>query len=132
MGIIDWHPSPGHIVYASVPYADVEGTKSRFAVVVSNAVFNATYPEVVVAFATRSANVRHPRSYDVCISDRHPEFTQTGLTESTTVRCGRLWTLNQRAIAHVAGIVPSDLLVDVEKLVRQCFQDETKKAGGHG
>jgi mRNA-degrading endonuclease toxin of MazEF toxin-antitoxin module len=121
MGKTDWHPSPGHIVFASVPYADVEGSKSRFAVVVSSAVFNSAYPEVVVAFATRSLNVRHHRPYDVCVSDRHPEFAQTGLAESTTVRCGRLWTLNQRAIAHVVGVMPSDLLIDVERLVRQCF-----------
>lgn len=116
-----WAPSPGHIVYARVPYSDIEGSKSRYAVVVSNRSFNQTYPEIVVAFATRSGNVRRPRSYDVLISGGHPAFRDTGLRESTTVRCGRLWTLDQRAVMNVAGVVPEDLLADIRKLVSQCF-----------
>lgn len=116
-----WSPSPGHVVYAQVPYSDSERSKSRFAVVVSNRDFNETYPEVIVAFATRSSNVHHPRSYDVLISERHQAFQATGLRESTTVRCGRLWTLDQRAIANVTGVVPDDVLRDIHELVRKCF-----------
>jgi len=106
-----------------VPFADSEGTKTRFPVVVSARRFNEAHPEIIVAFATRSANVRQPRDYDVEISDRHPRFPHTGLTESTTVRCGRLWTVSKQKISDCVGVVPDDLLVDIERLVWACFRE---------
>lgn len=118
-----WHPCPGHIVHVFVQYSDSEGGKCRFPVVVSSAEFNRQNPEVIVAFATSSTNVRHPRSYDVEVSERHPEFSMTGLTHGTTIRCGRLWTVNKTKILGVIGTVPSDLLCDVQRLVVMSFQE---------
>jgi len=118
-----WAPSPGHIVRAEVPFADSEGTKTRFPVVVSTRRFNEAHPEIIVAFATRSRNVRRPRDYDVEISDRHPQFSHTGLTESTTVRCGRLWTISKHKISDCIGVVPADLLIDIQRLVLACVCD---------
>src|SRR4030042_5114425 len=105
----EWHPCPGHVVRVYVQYSDSEGGKCRFPVVVSSARFNKQNPEVIVAFATSSANVRHPRSYDVEISDRHPEFSTTGLTPNTTIRCGRLWAVNKAKILAVIGALPAAL-----------------------
>jgi mRNA-degrading endonuclease toxin of MazEF toxin-antitoxin module len=119
----DWAPSPGHIIRAEVPFSDSEGTKTRFPVVVSSHHFNQTHPDIIVAFATKTANVRHPRDYDVEISNRHSRFTMTGLTESTTVRCGRLWTISKQKISDHVGVVPDDLLVDIEHLVSACFRE---------
>ena len=117
-----WSPSPGHIIYARIAYSDTEGAKSRFAVVVSADSFNQRYPEVIVAYATRSSNVKHSKGYDVELSDRHASFRNAGLPESTTVRCGRLWTLNKRAIQDVKGVVPDDLMADIARLVRDSFR----------
>jgi mRNA-degrading endonuclease toxin of MazEF toxin-antitoxin module len=116
-----WAPSPGHIVRAEVQYADSEQTKSRFPVVVSCNEFNLGHPELIVAFATRSGNIERPRDYDVEISSKHAAFKNTGLTESTTVRCGRLWTIDKRKVAGVIGVVPEDLLGDIQRLVVRCF-----------
>jgi mRNA-degrading endonuclease toxin of MazEF toxin-antitoxin module len=116
-----WAPSPGHIVRAAVQFSDSEQTKSRFPVVVSSDEFNQAYPELIVAFTTREKNVHHVRSYDVVISERHSSFRETGLRESTMVRCGRLWTLDKRKIEDVIGLLPSDILADVIRLVRECF-----------
>ncbi len=118
-----WSPSPGHIIRTHVQYTDSEATKSRFPIVVSSSEFNRQYPEVIVAFTTSSENIHHPRSYDVEISDRHPGFAQTGLTHSTTVRCGRLWTVDKRRISDVIGIVPANLLIDIQRLVLECLKD---------
>ncbi len=123
MATSGWTPSPGDIVFADVQYADSEQTKSRFAVVVSGHTFNETHPDVIVAFATSSSNIRHPRDYDVEISARHPSFSRTGLHHSTTVRCGRLWSLDQRRIIDARGVVSKDLLRDVLQLVRACFAE---------
>ena len=117
-----WVPSSGHIIRAHVPFADSEMTKARFPVVVSSEEFNQKYPEVIVAFTTSTINVRHPRNYDVEISDKRSDFTLTGLTHSTTVRCGRLWTIDKSKIAAVIGIIPDDLLIDILKLVKKCFE----------
>ena len=117
-----WAHSPGHVVYARIQYADVEGSKSRFAVVVSSHEFNTRYTELIVAFATRSRNIRHPLGYDVEIPDSHPRFNLTGLSESTTVRCGRLWTLDSHAIINNAGVVPDDVLADIQRLTLECFE----------
>ena len=118
-----WSPSPGHIIRANVQYSDSEGTKSRFPVVISSSQFNQQHPEVIVAFTTSTLNIRHPRSYDVEISDKHPDFGLTGLPHGTTVRCGRLWTIDKRRISDVIGIVPNDLLLDIQKLVLKCFTE---------
>lgn len=118
-----WSPSPGHIIRTHVQYSDSESTKSRFPIVVSSSEFNQKYPEVIVAFTTSSRNIHHLRSYDVEVSDKHPEFAQTGLTHSTTVRCGRLWTVDKRKISDVIGIVPAGLLTDIQQLVLRCFND---------
>jgi len=116
-----WTPSPGQIIRAEVPFSDAEQTRTRFPVVVSNYEFNQAHPEVIVAFATRSTNIKHPRDYDVEISSMHPNFGLTGLTESTTVRCGRLFTLSKGVVSDVRGQVPDDLYTDIEHLVRACF-----------
>lgn len=121
MAASDWAPSVGHIVRASVPYSDIEKTKTRYPVVVSSYDFNKKHQEVIVAFATRSGNIKQPQDYDVEISRSHKSFKETGLTQSTTVRCGRLWTINKKSIEDVIGIVPSDLLVDIENLVLANF-----------
>lgn len=121
-----WVPSPGHIIRTHVLFANSEKTKERFPVVVSSSEFNRKYPEVIVAFTTSSINVHHPRSYDVEISDKHPDFRLTGLTHSTTVRCGRLWTIDKRSIFDVIGIVPDGLLTDIKRLVLECFTEQTK------
>jgi mRNA-degrading endonuclease toxin of MazEF toxin-antitoxin module len=126
MPLEGWNPNPGYIIRADVQYSDSEGAKSRFPVIVSNLEFNQANPEVIVAFTTSSDNVKHPRSYDVEISEKHPNFTQTGLDHSTTIRCGRLWTIDKKHISDVIGIVPEDLLIDVQHLVLECF-DRTPK-----
>jgi len=122
----DWSPSPGYIIRAEVQYSDKEGNKSRFPVVVSSSDFNRQHTEVIVAFTTSSRNIRRPQSYDVEISDRHTGFSQTGLAHSTTVRCGRLWTIDKRKISDVIGTVPDNLLLDIQKLVFRCFTVPTK------
>jgi mRNA-degrading endonuclease toxin of MazEF toxin-antitoxin module len=123
MALQQWNLCPGHIVNAIVQYSDSEGSKSRFPVIVSSSEFNKKYPEVIVAFTTSSKNVHNPKNYDVEISDKHPQFVQTGLTHSTTVRCGRLWTIDKRKISDVVGSVPDDLLTDINKLVQECFNE---------
>jgi hypothetical protein len=112
---------PGSIIRAGIPYSDCEKIKTRFPVIVSSEKFNNIHPEVVVAFSTSSKNIHHPQDYDVEISDRHPQFSYTGLTNNTTVRCGRLWTINKDQIYEIIGIVPDDLLIDIVKLTRQVF-----------
>jgi mRNA-degrading endonuclease toxin of MazEF toxin-antitoxin module len=126
MQVQGWNPTPGYIIRAEVQYSDSEGTKSRFPVVVSSAEFNKANPEVIVAFTTSSANVKQPRPYDVEISDKHPDFPNTGLPHSTTVRCGRFWTINKDKISDVIGVVPADLLRDVQRLVLECFDRPPK------
>jgi mRNA-degrading endonuclease toxin of MazEF toxin-antitoxin module len=128
MPLQGWEPSPGYIIRAEVQYSDSEGVKSRFPVIVSSLEFNKANPEVIVAFTTSSANIRQPRPYDVEILDNHTDFAQTGLSHSTTVRCGRLWTINKNQISDVIGVVPADLLRDVQHLVLKCFDRPTKSS----
>ena len=122
MMVDKWVASPGHIIRAEVQYADLETTKSRFPVVVSSCQYNRRHPELIVAFTTRTSNIRRPQDYDVEISDKHSSFRDTGLTESTTVRCGRLWTIDRRSVSDFIGVVPEDILRDAQRLVLECFE----------
>lgn len=119
-----WNLSPGHIIRAEVPHTDSGASDTRFPVVVSSSDYNQKYPYVIVAFTTSSTNIKHPFAFDVEISERHPDFGLTGLPrrgESTTVRCGRLHTIDKKKIYDVLGAVPDDLLLDIQRLVLECF-----------
>ena len=116
-----WNLLPGHVVFATIPFSDVEGNKDRFGIVVSTGEFNKTHPEIIVAFCTRTSNIKHPRDYDVEISEQHENFLLTNLPEDTTVRCGRLWTVDKNKIKDCSGCVPDDLLIDIQHLVARCF-----------
>lgn len=121
-----WVPSPGHIIRGDVPRTDSETTDPRYPVVVSNSQYNQQYPDVIVAYTTRSSNIKQVRDYDVVISDQHPDFGLTNLPVSTTVRCGRIHTIAQRKISDVIGIVPNDLLTDIQRLVLKSFEEPPK------
>ena len=116
-----WSLLPGHIIRTRVPRTDSDESDERYPVVVSSKEYNEQFPDVIVTFTTRSSNIRHPQSYDVEISDNHPQFNLAGLPLSTTVRCGRLHTIKQSKIYDVIGSVPGDLLNDIQRLVLQCF-----------
>ena len=116
-----WSLSPGHIIRTEVPHTDSGASDTRFPVVVSSSDYNQKYPYVIVAFTTSSTNIKHPFSFDVEISDRHRDFGLTGLPHSTTVRCGRLHTIDKKKIYDVLGAVPDDLLLDIQRLVLECF-----------
>jgi mRNA-degrading endonuclease toxin of MazEF toxin-antitoxin module len=122
----EWIPLPGHIIRADVPHTDSQDSSDRYPVVVSSKSYNSQFPDVIVAFTTRSSNIKHSRSYDVEISDKHKDFNLTGLTESTTVRCGRLHTISKKKIHDQIGCVPDDLLSDIQHLVILNFQDVNK------
>ena len=121
MGKQEWEYEPGYIVRAKVPHTDSSWSDSRYPVIVSSRSYNQQYPEVIVAFTTRSSNINHPRSYDVEISNKHKDFKLTGLPENTTVRCGRLHTIKKSFIYDAIGIVPDDLMVDINKIILECF-----------
>lgn len=119
-----WNLSPGHIIRTEVPHTDSGAFDTRFPVVVSSSDYNQRYPYVIVAFTTSSTNIRHPFDFDVEISEQHQNFGLTGLPRrgiNTTVRCGRLHTIDKKKISDVVGAVPDDLLGDILKLVRNCF-----------
>ena len=118
----EWVLLPGHIIRANIPFSDVEGSKTRFPVVVSSEDFNKKYPEIIVAFTTHTENIRVHQNYDVEISDRNPDFGLTNLPESTTIRCGRLWTISKKSIQDCIGIVPNSALNEINHLVLECFK----------
>jgi mRNA-degrading endonuclease toxin of MazEF toxin-antitoxin module len=122
-----WNLSPGHIIRAEVPHTDSRASDDRYPVVVSSADYNQKYPYVIVAFTTSSTNIEHPFAFDVEISERHPDFGLTGLPHSTTVRCGRLHTINKKKIYDVLGVVPDDLLLDIQRLIIECFNGNQAK-----
>jgi mRNA-degrading endonuclease toxin of MazEF toxin-antitoxin module len=117
-----WNLSPGHIIRAEVPHTDSGASDDRYPVVVSSSDYNQKYPYVIVAFTTSSTNIKYPLAFDVEISDLRTDFGLTGLPHSTTVRCGRLHTINKKKIYDVLGAVPDDLLLDIQRLVLECFE----------
>jgi len=126
MQLAEWIPLPGHIIRADVPHTDSQDSSDRYPVVVSSKSYNEKYPYVIVAFTTRSLNIKHSLNCDVEISDKRKDFNLTGLRESTTVRCCRLHTINKKKIYAQIGCVPDDLLSDIQHLVVLNFQDANK------
>jgi mRNA interferase MazF len=84
----------GEIVLVPFPYSDLSGSKKRPVLVVSNDVYNASFPDIVVAVIT--SRIGKPDVYSLTLESKDLEIGQ--LPEPSLIRAHKLFTVEQSRI----------------------------------
>jgi mRNA interferase MazF len=84
----------GEIVLVPFPYSDLSGSKKRPVLVVSNDVYNASFPDIVVAVITTKTT--KPDIYSLTLESKDLEIGQ--LPEPSLIRAHKLFTIDQSRI----------------------------------
>lgn len=84
----------GEIVLVPFPYSDLSGSKKRPVLVVSNDVYNASFPDIVVAAIT--SKIGNADAYSLALESKDLEIGQ--LPESSLIRVHKLFTVEQSRI----------------------------------
>lgn len=80
----------GDVVLVNWPFTDLSGAKLRPAVVVSNNDHNREDADIVLVAV--SSNVTRASHCDLALRDKDPGFSASGLKQSSTLRCSKLFT----------------------------------------
>ena len=107
---------PGDIVLISdAPYTNRLAVKARPCLIVSGAQFNKNCPDVIIA--PLSSNVRYGDPKQIVIETDVPYFPDTGLKQSSAVKCGAIFAYTQAQIRRKLGIIPIEVLTEARKLI---------------
>ena len=106
----------GDVVLVRFPFADFESEKVRPAVVL---IPENPYGDVCVAFIT-SRIARGPDC--ILVEERQKGFIKTGLKVSSTVRVGKIVTLQISLVASVIGYLPPNYLAELNRTLRRIFR----------
>ena len=99
------------VVVVPFPFTDLDASKRRPALVISNKIFNETHPVVVLAMITSAANAGWPS--DVLITD----LAGAGLRAESVVRM-KLFTLDRALIQRKTGRLGKRDRTAVAKMAR--------------
>jgi len=107
----------GEIVLVPFPYSDLSGSKRRPVLVVSNDVYNASFPDiVVVAITSRTEKID---GYSLTLESVDLEIGQ--LPESSLIRAHKLFTIEQSRILKRFSLLGAIKLRETLMLLQQLF-----------
>jgi mRNA interferase MazF len=109
----------GKVVLVRFPFDDFSAAKVRPAVCLTDLI--GAHRHVVVAFITSRAPAELLDS-DVVISNTDPDFEETGLRVSSTLRLHRLMTITFDVILRELGALASERLVKVDEKLLKLFR----------
>ena len=102
----------GKIVLIPFPFTDLTTTKLRPALVLHEG-----KGDVVVAFISSRISAK-PLDTDVVVMDGHPEYRQTGLKTSSTIRLDKIATVVKTYVMGEIGELGSSLKNEVNVKLR--------------
>lgn len=85
----------GDIVLIKFPFTDLSSDKVRPALVVSSDAYSTTTTNPDAIFIYISAVIDSPKSADIVIEERHPEFRRSGLKKASVIKCDKIVTLSK-------------------------------------
>lgn len=110
--------SKSKIVTLPFPYDDMSATKLRPALCLTKPI--GALKHIVIAYMTSSAP-KPPLASDLTIHWNHPNFSETGLSATTTIRLHRLVTVRSSYVRRQLGVLPSDLENEVAIRLKNLF-----------
>ena len=106
------------IVLMPFPFDDLSSGKLRPALCLTAEI--GTLRHVIMAYVTSRVSPDLKPS-DVVVADSHPDFAETGLDETSTVRLHRLITVRASVIVHHLGSLPVAFHAEVETKIKALF-----------
>ncbi len=101
----------GDIVLLPFPWTDLQGTKVRPALVVSDDSYNKAENDSIFLFITTKI---YEGGFDFRLTKSHPSFQDTGLKVDSTFRIGKIVTLEQTLATHRLGYADTRLLKKIK------------------
>lgn len=107
------------VVLVPFPFDDLSANKVRPAVCLTNEI--QPYGHIVLAFITSKVS-SNPADTDFVIDTKNPDFPNTGLKTSSTVRLHRLMTISKAIIRRELGELSKNQQVETENRLRKLFE----------
>lgn len=100
----------GDIVKANVPHTDGSGDSSHPCLVIGDPLANSHGDYVLLQISSTKWSART----DYFLADSDPEFSQTGLSHSSTFRCHKVFAISESRVVKRFGSVGAQAMVEVE------------------
>lgn len=111
--------SRGDIVLADLPYSDRTGSKIRPALVVQSDQNNARLHDVILAMVTRTTKRAGGEPTQFFIDLATPEGQQSGLLQSSAVKCEHIVTLHRSFLRRAIGHLPDTAMQQIDNCLRE-------------
>ncbi|ACB51498.1 putative plasmid maintenance toxin/Cell growth inhibitor [Crocosphaera subtropica ATCC 51142] len=108
------NPKTREIWLVRFPFSDLTATKLRPALIL------AVHREKQIILGVFSKiPLGNWRETWVIISENHPNFSQTGLKKTSVIRTDKIATVNRSVFQRKLGILPSDILNQVQTALKK-------------
>ena len=104
----------GKIVLIPFPFTDLTATKLRPALILYEG-----EKDVVAAFI--SSRTENPKTTDITINEKHPEFKQTGLKLPSVIKLDKVATISKTLIVGEIGEVGTKIKKQVNHKITELY-----------
>lgn len=114
---------PGDIVLIPyAPFTNYLATKARPCLVISGLKFNQSGIDVILAPVT--SNIRSGDTKQIIINCSDPLFVETGLKQTSAVKCGAIFVYSKTQVRRKIGTVRKEILEKVRKKVIEILTND--------
>ena len=110
----------GDVVLISFPFTDLSNAKVRPALVISNESYNVCQDDIVLLLITSKVDNIHTDDY--LLKSDNPEFTDTGLKQSSVFRTSKIQTLKKTLLMRNLGVVGTSTLSEIDNRLRKFLE----------
>jgi mRNA-degrading endonuclease toxin of MazEF toxin-antitoxin module len=112
----------GDVVLADLPFSDASGSKRRPGLVVQCDANNRRLDDVIVALITGNTSRASPEPTQLLIDISTPDGQQSGLLQTSAVKCEHLITIHQRLIHRTVGRLPPALMQRIDACLKVALE----------
>lgn len=103
----------GDVIHCLSPHAE-GGASKHYAVIVGDPIANTSGDYLLVQITTTAYNGRT----DYRLTDKDPEFAQTGLDHSSTFRCHKVFVLENSRVRRKIGTIGRQTMAQIESRLK--------------
>jgi mRNA interferase MazF len=112
----------GDVVMVDHPFSDGRGSKVRPMLIVQSDARNQRLNHSVVAMMTTNLSFIGSDPTQVLVDINAPDGAGSGLSASSAIRCGNLFTLHEKFILHKIGALSAALMRQVDDGLRVALE----------
>ncbi len=110
-------PKPGEVWLVRFPFTELTSTKVRPALVLADH----RQDLIVLGIFSKVPAGALPETW-VLIEETHPEFGQTGLKKTSSLRAEKIATVYESVFQRQLGRLPSDMMEQVQKALKKALR----------